>query len=217
MQKNTKLVGFWSALSVATFSVWFMVAFGLYAPAIMNWSGIESFAGSFRPAGYVAWVLPCLLLALSFPILGTSILMLTDERNRIWGILGLVFAACYGAILATDYWLLLTVVRQSISAANFDGLSWLVVGSPHSITNSIEGIGYALMGMAFIFQSLCFDRSNLGLWIRSLLLINGTVTFLSVVIALIGFPVGTWSALAIWGVTFPSGCILAAIYFKKQQ
>jgi hypothetical protein len=164
MQNNANAVGFISALSVAAFTIWFMIAFALYAPAVMSWSGIESFSRSFDSTLYILWVVPCLLLALSFPVLGVSIMLQTDEKKRVR-----------------------------------------------------EGMGYALMGLAFVFQSFYFDNSGLGRWIRILLLVNGTITVLPVVVALIGFPAGTWIALAIWGVTFPIGIVLVAVYFNTHH
>lgn len=216
MKRNTQQVGFFSALLVMVFTVWFMIAFALYSPALFNWHGVEPFARSFNPGSYIAWVVPCLLLALAFPILGVSIFMLTDESKRIWGIIGLVFAAMYGAILTTDYWLLATVVRQSITDGNFSGLEWLIVGSPHSITNAIEGIGYAFMGLSVLFQSGCFDSGRLGRWISALLLINGVSTVLSVVAAAFGITIVTWIVLGIWGISFPVVMLLIALYFHRQ-
>ena len=217
MQRNLRLAGFWSALAVMAFTVWFIVAFAFYMPAITNWKGIEAFAQAFNAAGYILWVLPCLFLALSFPILAVCILLMTNERNKLWGIIGLVLASMYGAILTTDYWLLLTIVRESVLKANFNGLSWLIVGSPNSITNSIEGVGYTFMGLSFIFQSFCFSGNVLGKWIRSLLLVNGIATVIAVVVTVIGFVLGAWISLGIWGITFPIIMILIAVYFQKQK
>lgn len=212
----SKHVGFWSALTVALLTVWFMVAFGLYTPAIMSWQGVGQFAQAFRAGPYVAWVLPCLLLALAFPILGAALFVSAEARNKTWATLGLVFATMYGAIAATDYWLLLTVVREGITGGPVSGVEWLIVGSPHSVTNTIEGIGYAFMGLAFIFQAFCFPSTALGTWIRVLLLVNGTATVLSVIVAPLGLAALTWVALAIWGMSFPVVTVLEAVFFRRR-
>lgn len=217
MPRNTKITGIASAIAVMIFTLWFMIAFMIYLPEIQTWRGIEEFARSFNPVSYVLWVLPCLFLALSFPILASSIFMITNEQNKTWGLIGLVFAAMYGAILTTDYFVLLTVIRDSISSANLDGLSWFIVGSPHSITNSIEGVGYTFMGLSFIFQGFCFDQSALGKWIAALLRINGTMTVIAVPLTIIGFAVGAWTSLGIWGITFPVIMVLIILYFRKAR
>ena len=70
-----------------------------------------------------------------------------SDNKRIWSLIGLVFAVMYGAVLAANYWVLLTVVRESLLSGYTEGLEWFVIGSPHSITNTIEGIGYGFMSL----------------------------------------------------------------------
>lgn len=131
LTKSVRRLGFWSAALTAAWTVWFIGAFVAYLPYLpAEWTGIESFAASFESAPYVAWVLPCLLLALTFPVLMSSIHSYAPDDKRIWSRLGLVFAMMYGALLAATYWVLLTVVRQSLLSGYTEGLAWFVIGSP---------------------------------------------------------------------------------------
>lgn len=79
----------------------------------------------------------------------------------------------YGAILATNYWLLGTVVQESLLSGYTQGLEWFVIGSPNSITNTIEGSGYGFMGLAALFAGLAFEGGRLERWIKRLFIING--------------------------------------------
>ncbi len=215
MDKKITRTGIISAIAVGVFTIWFMIAFIIYVPAINRWLGVDAFSKAFQPFIYIMWVLPCLLLAITFPILSISILLVTDASKRLWAIIALVFASMYGAILTTDYWLLLTIIRESIQKNITDGLQWLIVGSPNSITNSIEGIGYTFMGISFIFQGFCFYKQTIGKWIKALLLINGASGLIGVVLVLSGFASISFAALGIWGITFPIIMVLIVLYFKR--
>ena len=71
------------------------------------------------------------------------------------------------------------------------------------------------MGPSFVFQAFCFGALRLQKWIKALLLVNGVATFLSVVVTVAGFILGSWIALGIWGVTFPVIMELIAIHFIR--
>ena len=106
------------------------MAFGYYMSSLPSeWPGIEAFAASFESIPYIAWVIPCLLLALTFPVMISSIHCYASDDKKLWSLLGLVFAIIYGAILATNYWLLLTIVWESLLSGSTEGLEWFVIGN----------------------------------------------------------------------------------------
>lgn len=216
MNKSIQQVGFWSAILVAVFTIWFTIAFAPYM-ATLQWNGIESFARSFDPAPYVAWVLPCLLLALTFGVLLSAIHFYTPAERKIWSWLGLLFAIMYGAILTTNYWVLLTVVRDSLTRDITDGLAWFVIGSPNSITNSLEGIGYGFMGLATFFAGWAFAGDRLEHTIRWVWVVNGIAGIAGVVLGGLGIIVATMVSLAVWCITFPVGMALVAVLFWRSK
>jgi len=182
-----------------------------------EWPGIEAFAASFEPIPYIAWVIPCLLLALTFPVMMSCIHCYAPDDKKIWSLLGLVFAVMYGAILATNYWLLLTVVRESLLSGYTEGLEWFVIGSPHSITNTIEGIGYGFMGLAAIFVSQVFGGNRLGIWLQRLFIVNGVAGIAGVILGGLGIMTATMVSLALWCLTFPVATAMLAILFKRAS
>src|SRR5687767_9180060 len=138
-----------------------------------TWRGIEAYAGRFESLPFVAWVVPCLLLAITFPIFLAAVHSTTPPARRVWSLIGLLFGAMYGAVLTTNYWLLASVVRGALVAGETDGLSWLVIGSPHTVTGALEGIGYAFMGLATLFSGFAFAGGRLAAWTRWLFVANG--------------------------------------------
>ena len=110
-------IGFWSAILTTVWTIWFIAAFGFYMSSLPSeWPGIEVFAASFDPVSYIAWVGPCLLLALTFPVMMSSIYFYASDDKKLWGLLGLVFAVMYRAVLATNYWLITRHIRFGLPA-----------------------------------------------------------------------------------------------------
>jgi len=219
MNKMVSRIGFWSAILTTVWTIWFILAFGHYMSSLPSkWPGIEAFAASFEPVPYIAWVIPCLLLALTFPVMISSIHYYASDDKKLWSLLGLVlFAVMYGAILATNYWLLMTVVRESLLSGYTEGLEWFVISSPHSITNTIEGIGYGFMGLAVIFVSQIFSGDKLERWLRWLFIVNGVAGIAGVILGGLGIMTATMVSLALWCLTFPVATTMLAILFKRAS
>lgn|SRR5581483_9820961 len=209
-------VGFWAAASTAVLTAWFIAAFGPWIAGQPAWHGIDAFAKAFQVVPYVAWVIPCLFLALIFPVMLSTIHFVTAPERRIWSWLGLMFGAFYGAVLGAVYWVILTVVPSSISSGDLQGLAPLVVTSPHSLANALEGIGYGFMGLATLFAGLAVESGGLRSWIRWLLVANGTAGLVGVVLGGIGIVVATMVALVVWAVTLPVAMVVLAVFFRRR-
>jgi len=209
--------GFWAAVLAAVWTVWFAVAFGLWMGELGSWQGIEAYAASFDQCGYLAWVIPCLLLTLTFPVLLAAVYLYLPVDRRAPALVALVFAAMYGAVLGANYFLLGTVVRNAVLAGELQGLELLVIGSPYSVLNALEGVGYLFMGLATLFAGLAWRVP--GRWRRAtrwLLIINGSAGVAGVVVGMLGSVAGTMFSLGIWVVTFPVACILLAVRFRQD-
>ncbi len=143
-------------------------------------SGIGAYAASFDAVGYLAWVIPCFLLSMTFPVLMVAIYLYLPADRRAPALVALLFACLYGAILGATYFLLGTVVRTALLAGNLDGLELLVIGSPYSILNALEGAGYLFMGLATLFAGMAWRVP--GRWRRAtrwILISNGAVGILA--------------------------------------
>lgn len=211
-------VGFWSGLLCAVWTVWFTVAFfAWYAVSPPSeWHGMAEYAAAFQPAAFQAWVIPCVLLTLTFPVLMAAVYLYAPAERKIWGLLGLVFALIYGAILGMNYWIMQAVVSPGLAAGRWEGLDLFVIGSPNSIAFSLEGFGYFLMGLSMLFAGFVFSGGKLERWIRGLLLVNG-IQVLAVVAGMLGIWVVTMISLLVWCLSFPVVSILLAVLFRRQD
>ena len=217
VSKSLSQIGFWSGALTATWTVWFTIAFfAWYAISPPSeWQGIQTYVDAFQSIPFLAWVIPCVLLTLTFPILMSSIYLYASNERKIWGLLGLVFALIYAAVLGLNYWILLAVVSPALVGNYAEGLELFVIGSPVSIAFSLEGFGYSLMGLSMMFAGPVFSEGKQERWIRWILILNGIQVF-AVIAGLLGFWMVTMVSLVIWCISFPVAAILLAMLFKKQ-
>ena len=108
------------------------------------------------------------------------------------------------------------VVRKSPLSGYTEGLEWFIIGSPHSITNTIEGIGYGFMGLTVIFVSQIFSGDKLERWLRWLFIVNGVAGIAGVILGGLGIMTATMVSLAVWCLTFPVAAVMLAIYLSEQ-
>jgi len=209
--------GLWSAVLATVWTVWFLAAFPAWMASLPAWQGIEAYASAFDPVSYMAWVIPCFLLSITFPILVAAIYLYLPVDRRVPGLQALVFAIVYGAILSADYFVLGTLVRDALQAGQTEGLEMLVIGSPHSLTNALEGVGYFFMGLSTLFAGLAWRvPGRLRRATRWLLIINGIASLLGVALGALGVPAAAMASLVIWGVTFPVATALLAWRFRHD-
>lgn len=208
--------GFWSAILITLFTLWFTIAFVPYISAL-KWINIEDFSASFQSTSYLIWVIPCLLLAITFPVLISAVHFATDDSRKFFSWLGLIYAVMYSAILSTNYWILMTVVRTALINHQTSGLDWFVVGSPNSITNSIEGIGYGFMGLSTLFAGFSFGGNSFNNIIKYVLIFNGLAGLMGVVFGAIGYIPATMVSLVLWCMTFPIATGLLVYNFYKSK
>ncbi len=209
--------GFWSAVLTTVWTLWFVAAFPVWVASLPAWRGIEAYAAAFNSVSYMAWVIPCFLLSITFPILVAAIYLYLPVDRRVPGLQALVFAMLYGAILSADYFVLGTLVRDALQAGQTQGLEWFVIGSPHSLTNALEGIGYFFMGLSTLFVGLAWRvPGRLRRATRWLLIINGVASVCGVVVGALGVPVAAMVSLSVWGGTFPVATALLAWRFRHD-
>ena len=213
-------IGFMSSLLTAFLNFWYLVAFIMYQPILYApWSGIDSYAESFKQLPFMAWVIPCFLLTLSFLTMIITIHQLMEEKNKIWSLLALVFAAIYTTILSTNYYIQMTVVRHNLINNMTDGISlWLFADYyPYSIPGALEGVGYLFMCLSFLCVSKVFGQGRLERWVHWTFIvagISGLLIFTNLLYELPLVPVLVDAGIA--GIAMTIGPILLAVLFKRK-
>jgi hypothetical protein len=219
--KSMAKIGFWSSLLTGFLNLWYFIAFILYQPTLRApWSGIDAYAASFQQSPFLAWVIPCFLLTLAFLTMIMTIYIAAGEESKTWGLFALVFAAIYTAILSTNYYIQMMVVRHNLIHKMTDGLSlWLYANYyPYSIPGALEGIGYLFMCLSFLCVSRVFSQGKLGRWVRWLFTAAGISGLLVFTDPLVKLPdVLVLIDLGIAGIVMTVGPLLLAVLFRREN
>lgn len=224
MERNINLtnlrIGFCSSLLTGFLNIWYLIGFIAYQPIYHTpWPGINSYAETFQRLPLLFWVIPCFFLTLTFVTMIASIYMLINEEKKIWGLLSIIFAVIYSAILSANYYIQLTVVQHNLTSGMLDGISiWLYANYyPYTIPGALEGVGYLFMCLSFLCISKVFGWKDLERWIHILFIaagISGLVVFIDPLIRLPMFLLIICGIIA--GISLTAGPVLLAILFKKK-
>lgn len=158
-------------------------------------------------AGVGVGVLPvasALLIAPCYVALTAVLYRDAPERQRVWTMLGIVFAVLYAGVVSLNYALQLTVVPRNPGL--FAG--WTLELKPDSAFWALEVMGYAYMGLSALalFPALHGSRPRrIAGW---MFVINAIGSVIGAAAYLITHDPGNALAvgsLLVWGVTFPIG------------
>ncbi len=200
-KETVNQVGFWSAIFTALFIIiWVIVtAINMLIP-LHFWVNFSA-----------------LLIAPSFVIMMASIHASANQRSRIWAEIALAFSIIYTVIIAQNYFLQMTVVRQNPLA--FEVLT-MNPNQKDSVFWALEILGYGFMSLAALFVSLVFQKDGIEQWIRWLFIANGFFAMTAAIVyVLTANPLHIVGLLSvgIWSITFPAAAILLAILFKRAE
>jgi uncharacterized membrane protein YciS (DUF1049 family) len=220
LQRHVSVVGFWAALITGVLNIAYFVPFLLYQPILhAPWKGINAYAANFNSGPFIAWVVPCLLLAPTFLVMITCLYYRNKGERQLFGLLAVVFAVGYAVVLAPAYYTQLTVVRHNLLAQDVQGLDLLLYAFPYpySIPGAQEGIGYGFMCVSFIFVSRVFGKGKFERLLFWVFLGNGI--FGSLVFTDLIYPlpsVVVISDLVIEGILLAIAPFMLAAYFRQK-
>jgi hypothetical protein len=211
-------LGFWSAILASVFTIFFVVlavvSVLVFPPK--PWNGIQTYAENFNLLEMANYI-PAFLLAPTLIILMACIHSVTPETKKVFSLIGLAFASVYAAIIPTNYYLQLFVVRLNLQSGTLDGLDLLAQPNFHSVFFALETLGYAFLSLATLFVSPVFSGGKLESWIRWLFFVNGALGIFGVLVAPFDQPYLIFAGLGIWCLAFPISTILLSIFFRRAH
>jgi hypothetical protein len=207
-------LGFWSAILATAFTIlWIVLAL---VPTTAEWSGIESYAKDFT-FFQMANFIPVILLTLTIVIVMACIHCVAPEAKKVFTLVGVAFSSVYAAIICTNYYIQLFVVRLNLLKGDLDGLALLAHPNLHSVFFALETIGYTFLSLAILFASPVFGGGKLESWIRWLFIASGALGIFGAIVAPFDQPMLVFAGLGIWSLTFPVSTILVSLFFRKAQ
>jgi hypothetical protein len=210
-------LGFWSAIFASVFTILFVliaIATSLMFP-MKAWNGIQTYTENFNFLDMASFI-PAFFLAPTMVILIACINAIAPESKKIFSQIGLAFTIVYAAIIPSNYYLQLFVVRLNLQGGTLEGLSILAQPNLHSIFFALETLGYGFLSLATIFISLVFTSGKLEIWMRSLFITSGAVGIFGVLVAPFDQPYLIFAGLGIWSLAFPISTILLSIFFRRS-
>jgi len=217
LQKTAIKLGFWSAIFASVFTILFVftaIATSLMFP-MKAWNGIQTYVENFNFL-HMASFIPAFFLAPTMIVLIACINAIATTSKKIFSQIGLAFAIVYAAIIPTNYYLQLFVVRLNLQSGTLEGLSILAQPNLHSIFFALETLGYGFLSLATLFISLVFNSGKLEIWIRSLFIVSGAVGIFGVLVAPFDQPYLIFAGLGLWSLAFPISTILLSIFFRRS-
>jgi hypothetical protein len=215
-QQAAITLGFWSAILASVFTILFVllaIVTSLVFP-MKAWSGIQIYAENFNLLDMASFI-PAFFLAPTMVIQIACINAITPESKKIFSQIGLAFAIVYAAIIPTNYYLQLFVVRLNLKSSTLEGLSILAQPNLHSIFFALETLGYGFLSLGTLFVSLVFTSGKLEIWMRSLFIVSGAVGIFGVLVAPFDQPYLIFAGLGLWSLAFPISTILLSIFFRR--
>jgi len=174
---------------------------------------------SFVPIDYL-WLYPGFLLAISFVVLMACIHYFASDDKKVFSQIGLSFASIYAAIITIDYFIQFVVVEPSILSGETANLSLFTEYNPHGIFIGLEGLGYLMMSMAFLFAAVVFAGGRLERAIRWLFVASFVIAVGSLVsLSLLGYDIVAFEVTILttnWAVLIASS-VMMSVLFKRAM
>lgn len=220
-------LGFLSAILTVLITLTFFIAgiltpprSGPFAPA----AGIITYpytnVAAFIPGDY-SWLYPGILLAFIFIVLMACIHYYASDDRKLFSQIGLSFALIYAVVVLVDYFIQFTVVIPSILSGETAGLSLLTQYNPHGIFIALEGLGYLIMSVAFLFIAAVFGGGRLERAIRWIFIAGFLLAVFSyAVLSILKYDIVAFEVTILtinWTVLIVNGVLLSILFRRIDQ
>ena len=217
-------LGFWSAfLSAVAFIVFTVcfVAILMVSPMFM-WTDLSAYVAYVHDNNQIFQHLARLTMLLFGPlfvVLLNSVHDYAAEDKKILTRIGICFGVGFAVLICSNYFVQLSIVRQSITQGHLEGLGQIVQANPASAVSAINMLGWSLfLGLSSLFVAPVFSGSRLEKVIKIMFLLNG----LSCILGGIGY-VFEFTLLLFFSINFGMGgsvtiiTILLCVLFKRLE
>ena len=179
---------------------------------------------AYVPRDYL-WMYPEVLLTLLFLLLAVCLLHWVPPQRRLSSAMAVCFAVIGGTVLLVDYGIQLTVLQPALLAGQTEGMSALTQYNPHGVFIALENVGYAVLGIAFLFlgAALTAGTSRLERAVRWVFIVGGVlilaalVMFAAIYRAELDVRFEVMSLSITWLVLIVSGTLLTVVFGRALE
>ena len=165
----------------------------------------------------------CILLSLSYIMMISGLYNEVDNKNKVAGIIGLLFGAIYSTLIIIVYFTqCTTVLNETLSEDVRKVLDYKQMG----LMFNLDILGYGIMALSTFFIGLSINAKNkIDQALKILLLVHGLFFFGCLILPMTGVflnsagetSIGGVVALEIWCIYFLPIGILSIIHFVKNK
>ena len=179
MNRLSVQLGRWSAWLIAADFILYTVCFvaSLMSPPIFGWTTLAAYAAYATAHGSFFKDAAMYLMLIFGPLLVVLLAALHDyapDRQKILTRISLGFGLAFAVLIGLNYFVQLSIVRQSVLHGQLTGLEQVVQANPRSAMTGLNMLGWSLfLGLASLFAAPIFSGGRLEKTIKWALVING--------------------------------------------
>ncbi len=207
--KLVNRVGFWSALVLLLLGVAYIGVLG---------GTMLSGVGFFPPEPYQTVLHALILLTAPLMVFLWAVLHTAapDER-KLFSLASLALITAFATLTATNRFVALTVVRQSLAAGNTAGLQWFMPYEWPSVMLAIEILGWGFFfGLACLCLAPAFPAPGLERAISWTLFITGALSLCSAIGQVVNSPALSLPGVVGWGPGLSVAVALITVWFRRR-
>ena len=106
------------------------------------------------------WMYPAILLSFTFLMMIVSIYHIASNGKKLFGMIGVSFAAMSALVLSADYFVQVSVIQPSLLSGETEGIALLTQFNPHGIFIVLEEMGFLFMSISFLALTPVFSGTN---------------------------------------------------------
>jgi len=156
---SSRTIGFWAAVTLSLLSLVALLVSVTTLPRSGPSCTFETCVtypytdiAAYFPRDYY-WMVPATLLLVPFLIVMAWISENARAELKALSLAGLAFAAMAVSILATTYFIQLTVIQTSVERGELEALSLISQYNPHGVFIALESIGYLVMSVSLLLTA----------------------------------------------------------------
>ena len=195
-------------------------------PVAEPWASSSGSSGSWwAPASRSERTACAVRMTALFLLLAVCLLHWVPPQQRLSATIAVCFAVIGATVLVTDYGTQLTVLQPALLTGETEGLSASTMYNPHGVFIALENVGYAVIGVAFVFLggALAGGSSRLERAVRWVFTVGGVlilatlVLFAAIYRAELDYRFEVMSLSITWLVLIVSGTLLTIVFGRALK
>ncbi|MBT3933261.1 MAG: hypothetical protein HOD63_02385 [Bacteroidetes bacterium] len=166
MSNSTQKLGYWSAIVILTTFIIYIICFVgiLTTSPLFIWTKIDDYIAYTQNNNMFFAELAkffMLLMGIAYVVLISAFHEFAEKDKKIFSRISLSFGIAFMITICIHYFVQISAVRFALSDGNTMGLEHFIQANPHSITSSINMLGWTVFfGLSSLFLVPIFDKSN---------------------------------------------------------